>query len=219
MKIHDRIKMLREARKWDQAELARQVGTSQQNISRLERKFPKNSFYLVRLARVFEVSVEYLQYGEENGNIDQNIGKEVLLHKGALPILTFEDICQYDKEVLMSKVRNPDDLPLMSVFKEYQKDCFAMIVQGDSMQSPHSSGDSFLDGHELIINPHLAPRHNNFVIAKDNANKAAYFRQYSIDNGIPYLKPLNPQYPILKITNDIIIVGVLIRAQVGKDYA
>jgi SOS-response transcriptional repressor LexA len=42
-------------------------------------------------------------------------------------------------------------------------------------------------------------------------NKEATFKQYVVDGGVAYLKPLNPQYPIAQLDKTTIIYGVILR--------
>jgi len=67
MTLGERVKTLREARGWSQAELARQAHVRQALISELEtgKKTDTRGSILQRLARVLLVSVDYLV-----GNLD-----------------------------------------------------------------------------------------------------------------------------------------------------
>lgn len=81
------------------------------------------------------------------------------------------------------------------------KDGFALRVQGDSMQP------EFADGDIIVIDPH-APQDNNSYVVAIHDDKAT-FKKLVFDGETPYLKPLNPQYPLLSWDEDTRIVGVV----------
>ncbi|MDY0136370.1 MAG: S24 family peptidase [Thiomicrospira sp.] len=78
---------------------------------------------------------------------------------------------------------------------------YALRVQGDSM------APDFKQGMILIVEPEMDYCCGDFVIAK-NGDDEATFKQYIRDAGKEYLKPLNPQYPIIEI-GSYKIIGVV----------
>ena len=79
---------------------------------------------------------------------------------------------------------------------------FAVRVMGDSME------EQFKEGMVLIVEPELDPLPGDFVIARNGSDETT-FKQLTRDGPDWYLKPLNPRYPIKKITPDIRIIGVV----------
>lgn len=64
--LKDRIKELRSKKKWTQAELAKKINVSQQTIGSWEvGRAEPSSDALSTLAKLFEVSVDYLLNGKE----------------------------------------------------------------------------------------------------------------------------------------------------------
>nr|MBF4396130.1 LexA family transcriptional repressor [Vibrio anguillarum] len=54
----------------------------------------------------------------------------------------------------------------------------------------------------------------NLVVAKlDNVNEAT-FKKLVVDSGQKYLKPLNPNYPLLPINGNCKIIGVVVDAKI-----
>lgn len=70
MKLHEKIKLLRQKQGWSQAELGKHLGIHGGHISRLENgKFQPSLDLLRKLSEVFKVSADYLlseddEYGE-----------------------------------------------------------------------------------------------------------------------------------------------------------
>jgi len=64
--IHERIRRLRQERKWTQEELAERIGVQQKQISAYERGANNPSTeVLLRLAAAFDVSLDYLAFDIE----------------------------------------------------------------------------------------------------------------------------------------------------------
>ena len=82
---------------------------------------------------------------------------------------------------------------------------FALRVQGDSMTNP--SGRSYPQGTVIFCDPDKQVENGSRVIAR--IGDTATFKVYSEDAGRHYLRPLNPQYPVMEITADTEIVAVL----------
>lgn len=78
---------------------------------------------------------------------------------------------------------------------------FALRVQGDSMEP------DFPAGIIIVVEPEMAPESGDYVVAKTTSGEAT-FKQFMLDAGQTFLKPLNPRYPIRSAEN-MQIVGVV----------
>lgn len=96
---------------------------------------------------------------------------------------------------------------LVKVDRRYSNMAFALRVNGDSMQSPH--GDSFPPGSIIIVEPDQAPRNGSYVVVRLEDEQEATFKQLVIEGSKRYLKPLNPRYPIIEVTSEATICGVV----------
>jgi len=81
---------------------------------------------------------------------------------------------------------------------------FALRVDGDSMET------RFPAGIIIIVEPDLAPKNGDFVVARWNGQST--FKQLVIDGGMVLLKQLNPRYPILPMPEGGEVVGVVRQA-------
>ncbi|MBF4337377.1 LexA family protein [Vibrio anguillarum] len=89
---------------------------------------------------------------------------------------------------------------------------FWLTVEGDSMTSP--VGISIPSGARILVDPSIQPANGNLVVAKlDNVNEAT-FKKLVVDSGQKYLKPLNPNYPLLPINGNCKIIGVVVDAKI-----
>jgi len=85
---------------------------------------------------------------------------------------------------------------------------FALRVIGDAMGSPFPSGPTYPHGTIIIVDPDRPATIGSRVIAKKPGEEAT-FKVYTEDGGRRLLKPLNPQYPIVEMTPDYRICGVV----------
>jgi SOS-response transcriptional repressor LexA len=90
---------------------------------------------------------------------------------------------------------------------------FSLIVRGDSMVDP-SGPVSFPDGSKLVVNADANAQPGDFVIVQMPNAPEAVFKQLVHDGLHPYLKPLNPRYPLAHMPEGGEIVGVVISVQI-----
>lgn len=88
---------------------------------------------------------------------------------------------------------------------------FWLEVHGDSMSSP--VGVSFPEGMSILVNPEAEPYSGGYVIARKKSSDEVTFKKYIYDMGREFLKPLNPQYPVIEMNNDCEIIGVVVDAR------
>lgn len=84
---------------------------------------------------------------------------------------------------------------------------YAVRVKGDSMLAP-MGGKSYPDGTIIIVDPDLEPAPGKKVIARCGHDMT--FKQLVNDAGKWWLKPLNPQYTMIPVTEEVHICAVLV---------
>lgn len=82
---------------------------------------------------------------------------------------------------------------------------FLLKVQGDSMVAP--TGESYPEGCYIIVDPERPASNGDLVVAK--TGEMATFKKLVLDGDQRYLKPLNPQYQALPVSDDLTISGVV----------
>lgn len=82
MAINDRIRQLRQERRWTQAELGEKVGVHQKQVSAYERgaNVPSTEVF-IKLAEVFNVSLDYLAFEAKGQSAKINIQDRDLLRR------------------------------------------------------------------------------------------------------------------------------------------
>lgn len=71
-------------------------------------------------------------------------------------------------------------------------DCFALQIEGDSMEPKYSAGD------RVVIDPHREARNGNRVVARLRESEGVLFKVYNIAGDEVTLVSYNPLYPPLK---------------------
>ncbi len=89
------------------------------------------------------------------------------------------------------------------------KSGFALRVHGDSMTS-HGPGRSYPNGSIIFIDPEISPSNGDRVIATLQNSSEATFKVLVSDAGKQYLKPINPQYPIIEVTDHTTLNGKVV---------
>lgn len=89
---------------------------------------------------------------------------------------------------------------------------FWLRVQGDSMTSP--TGLSIPEGMIVLVDTDKEPKNGSLVIAKLVDANEATFKKLVFDGGSVFLKPLNPQYPLIPINGNCKIIGVVVEAKI-----
>lgn len=83
---------------------------------------------------------------------------------------------------------------------------YAVRVKGDSMVS-RDGGRSYPEGTVLIVDPDVDPDAGKRVVAR--IGDETTFKELVRDAGQWYLKPLNPQYKMIPVTEEVVICGVV----------
>lgn len=83
---------------------------------------------------------------------------------------------------------------------------YALRVEGDSNHSKIRSGEI------VIVDPDKVPESGKFVVAKRHSDAKVTLKMIQYNEGEPFLKPGNPEWPepIIKIDGDWSICGVVI---------
>lgn len=116
----------------------------------------------------------------------------------AIPVIEWEKAGRFDpnKDAAISYISPP--FPV-------EEGCYALVVDGDSMQSPH--GESFVSGSIILIS--LEPPQNRSMVIVRNGSGAPVFRQLVVDGTGSLLRALNPQYPSVPLNEAAEFCGVV----------
>lgn len=86
---------------------------------------------------------------------------------------------------------------------------YALKVHGDSMTNP-GPGRSYPTGCIIFVDPEAEVKTGDRVIATVPRTNQATFKVLAEDAGRQFLRPINPQYPIIDITEETHICGKVV---------
>jgi transcriptional regulator with XRE-family HTH domain len=112
MAIKDRMKQLRQEKGWSQAQLGKKMGIHQKQISAYERgrNIPSTEV-LIKLADIFDVSLDYLAFEAEGKPMKVNVKNKELLRR-------FEDIDKLNEKDQKTILEILDTFILKNRFQE-----------------------------------------------------------------------------------------------------
>ena len=105
-----------------------------------------------------------------------------------------------------------DAIAMVSTTRKASDKAFWLSVSGDSMTAPSGIHPSFPDGMIILVDPAENVGPGNFCIAKMNGDEYT-FKQLIKDGSRLFLKPLNPQYPLIICDDSLRIMGKIIKAK------
>lgn len=88
---------------------------------------------------------------------------------------------------------------------------YALKVLGDSMTNP-GPGRSYPAGCVIFVDPEAETKTGDRVIARLPRTNEATFKILVEDSGRQFLRPINPQYPIIEISEETHICGKVVGA-------
>lgn len=205
--LGERVKQARLEKNWSQVELAAAAGLSNAAISELERDItekPKMDT-LLRVCRALGKDITYF-----TGQNDVNT--EVI------------SSTQFRKAPLISWVQAGQKQAIVDAYQpgvadeweEYtvpaSRNVFALRVRGASMTP------DFPEGTVIIVDPELQAQNGDYVVVRFENSDEATFKQLIVDGPMKLLKPLNSAFPVIQVTEDARLCGVVIEASLKRKF-
>lgn len=172
---------------------------------------------MVVLCSWLKVRREWLEYGvlpkEQTGsnNVrilsgggESNIS-EITHRFGKVPLISWVQAGAWCE----ANFEQPDGESWLSCPVPISKNGYALRVLGDSMTNP-GPGRSYPTGCIIFVDPEAETKAGDRVIARVPRTNEATFKVLVEDAGRQFLKPINPQYPIIDITEETHICGKVV---------
>lgn len=196
---------------WSQQELADRSGVPQGTISKIERGDQDSSRYDVHLADALGISPVWLTKGIGAIKPDNNV-QEVVGRYGSrsAPVISTVKAGSWAES---PDIYQPGD---GEEFRPVPDTCgphaIWLRVTGDSMTNPYGQ-QSIPEGALILVDPDKQPVSGRLVVARLEDTGEVTFKKLVIDAGRHYLKPLNPNYPMIPINGNCKIVGVVTKME------
>lgn len=185
-------------------ELARQTNVGQPVIHRMasgETDNPKVGS-LSPIAKFFNVNISQL-IGDEPLPKDRVPGNHnpYYRHWSRLPLLSWEQAASYPDNFVPSEITS-----FVSTESNVSEYAFAIRVEDNTMEP------RFPKGSLLIIEPHIKAQDNDFAAVYVEGQSKIQFKQIMFDGDDIYLKPLNNDFEINRVSGSYHILGVMVQA-------
>jgi SOS-response transcriptional repressor LexA len=206
----NRIKERMRALGLTQEMLAQKMGITRGAVAHYlaERRIPPLGQFK-KLAAILKTDPAWLHYGTtaEKSSAKTDKKNTTVLPKKPIPILSWEHVADF----LDARHIHEDTKEFVPYFYVDKPRWYALRIKGDAMTAHLGNNINFREGDIIIIDPERVPVHGNFIVALLPRAKEVTFKQYVIDGGIRYLKPLNPQYPLVEIDQSAFVCGVIVQ--------
>jgi SOS-response transcriptional repressor LexA len=171
---------------------------------------------MVALSAWLKVRREWLEYGIEPkaANVplkpvatiskDGNASSITPVASDRIPLISWRDVRSF--------CRSPEDTEVSSWIAcpiEIGKAAFALTVENDSMTNP-GVGATYPLGCIIFVNPEAIVSAGDKVIASVPDSDQLTFKIFTEDAGRNFLRPINPQYPVIDITGNVFIFGKIV---------
>lgn len=212
--ISDRIRTRRKEKKLTQAGLALAMGggVKRESISQWEGGiYIPEAENLLKLAKVLNCTPDWLLTGKgEINDIHSNVEAAPRL-KGLVPVINEVQAGAWtDIKTGFDESEIHDWIPTLQTNSRY---AFALRVVGDSMVNS-SEKRSLSEGMVVVVDPEKQARHRSVVVARLADSERATVKELVVDGDKSYLRPFNPQYPIIPITEGVVIIGTVVSASI-----
>ncbi|WMN15378.1 S24 family peptidase [Pseudomonas piscis] len=172
---------------------------------------------MVALCSWLKVRREWLEYGvlpkEQTGNsnvhpfdagYESNI-RTIAQGFGKVPLISWVQAGAWCE----SNFEQHDGESWLSCPVPISSSGYALKVLGDSMTNP-GPGRSYPTGCIIFVDPEVETKTGDRVIARVPRTNEATFKILVEDAGRQFLRPINPQYPIIDITEETHICGKVV---------
>jgi SOS-response transcriptional repressor LexA len=126
---------------------------------------------------------------------------------GKVPLISWVQAGAWCEAI--SNFEIPDPESWLSCPAPISSSGYALKVIGDSMTNP-GPGRSYPTGCIIFVDPEVDVKTGDRVIARLPRTNEATFKVLVEDAGRQYLRPINPQYPIIEITEETHICGKIV---------
>ncbi|MBF0420232.1 MAG: helix-turn-helix domain-containing protein [Magnetococcales bacterium] len=204
----ERIKQARKHAGLTQKELADKTGISQTAVHKLECGRSASSRRSVSIALTCGVDPIWLDTGlgemalpgasayGEDGKVARTYP---LLAR--IPLISWDELAKYCGE--SEENFKPEAKSWIPVAPKASERSFALKVPDDSMEP------EFCEGEIIIIDPMMVGSHNQFLVAREGANRPT-FKRFIDHGGQKYLKPMNNRYPMIEVKGELKVCGVVV---------
>lgn len=207
MTIAARLRKKMNEKNLGENELGRRSGVPQPTIHRIlsgESNTPRKG-NVEKLARCLGVTPEWLLFGTNHGNV-VSVSPP---HREAkeYPVISWVAAGAWTESC--DNVQLGMNVEKLISHENAGPHGYWLEVMGDSMTPAHGNG--FTPGMRILVQPEgFDLVSGKFYIARLGSSGDTTLKQYVRDAGMQYLKPLNPEFKMIVMSDDVQIIGRVI---------
>lgn len=212
MDIAETIKSRRQALRLTQQALADKIGVGQSAVQQWESGMsaPRRR-HLPSVAEALGMTVAELMGAPTAENTNALEGPPIA---GAVPLISWVQAGTWNETV---DNHAPHDAETwLYATRQVSPRAFALRVRGDSMEAPHGR-PTYPDGSIIIVDPDRSVYNGARVVVRLEGQQESTFKVFVEDSGRRYLKPLNPRYPIIEVSSEATVCGVVVQTIMLED--
>jgi SOS-response transcriptional repressor LexA len=194
---------------WSRNELARRAKLAQPSLRSIEKGITKEVKYST-ISKIASATGKDLSFFTGNIAMEGDVPQSV----GVVPLISW--VQAGNKNAVADPYPPGAAEEWEEVTVPASKLAFALRVRGDSMFK--SEGVSFPDGTIIVVEPEMDARNGDFVVVRFENTDEATFKQLIVDGRMKILKPLNPAYPTMQVTEDCRLCGVVIESNLRRTF-
>ena len=203
--------------KLTQKQLAEKVGISQVMVHKLLSGKVLSTGRVVDIARVLECDPYWLVHGEkdyykflepDDPIADMEWDMSYSNNSIRIPLITWDQAASWDR--IRKDFGADDAIEWKLTSPSVGKGAFALKVVDDIMSSSSKSLTSIPEGAVVLVDPDAEVESGKIILVKRETSKPM-LKKYIVDGPQKYLKPLNPDYEVMKMDDNYQILGVAIK--------
>lgn len=197
--LGQRMRERRKELKLTQKQVGKYAGATAVSVTLWEKDetAPKGE-KLLKLAKVFQCSPEWLLYGE--GDLASPVESLSVEPSRRVPFISWQQ----------SDVEKSKEWRETAV--QVGEKSFAVRAIGDSMVNP-SGSPSIPEGSIVIVDPGVTATNGSIVVAKLENAEEVTIKKFVIDGPYTFLMPLNPTYKSIEVDDKCEVLGVVKRIE------
>lgn len=208
--LSERIRSRRKDLKMTQGDVAKKIGISRVSYTQWELgETNPNGENLLKVSQVLSCTPDWIVSGKGTPrDIHDNVDAAPRL-KGLVPLINEVQAGAWtDIKTGFDESEVQDWITTLQANGRY---AFALRVRGDSMVNP-SERRSLPEGMIVVVDPEKQAKHRSIVVARLADSDKATVKELVLDGDNHYLRPFNPQFPIIPITEGLVIIGTVVSA-------
>ncbi|MBX9705536.1 MAG: LexA family transcriptional regulator [Gammaproteobacteria bacterium] len=204
MSLAIRLKQARQKKRLTQADLALAVGIKQQAIQRIEAGKVKSTSYIVQMAKVLDVSPEWLALGNEPTAETITTAEHPVTTSGTkseVPLIEWSDL-----KLLAHAIQKATEMvPTMQRMGQHS---FAVRAPDESMHGSDGHKTGFHRNDILLVDGSREPHNGDYTIVHHEGRYL--FRQYVNDGSGAYLRALSTHHESISCDRHMKFLGVIV---------